>query len=398
MIPRGKLDIPVSLLFKGIRFCLADILKFKLPAHIPDDTNTLTCLSVRTGINLILKSLQFKPGSEILVTDINIPDMFSIITANQLVAVPISLEKRCLNLSIDQISASITSSTKAILITHLFGSIMDIEAIVELAKKHQLIVIEDCAQAYNGEYIGNPQSDAILFSFGLIKTNTTLTGAVLRFNNAELFQMVHRANQMLPQQSTKVYLNKILKALIIKLITSKPVYTLLYASTRVTGKNFDDLLASFTRGFPGNDVLKKISFRPCNSNLCLIRQRTSVFQFRNMNQRKKTALEVLAYIPDEMKIGNLNTAHTYWVIAIESKDPEKLISRLRHEGIDATARASSLVKLGSSNTKDESELSLDQVVYLPIHPKVSHILKKLHSDPERNLWPHTSQKHNQDIN
>ncbi|RZL98239.1 MAG: DegT/DnrJ/EryC1/StrS aminotransferase family protein, partial [Pedobacter sp.] len=298
MTPRGRLDITFPSLFRGVVFCLAELFGIQL-SEIPgeDDENTLPCLSVRTGFDLTLRSLGFEPGSGILMTDINIPDMFSIVAAHQLVIIPLPVNKHTLGISMKHLEASITPGTKAILITHLFGAIMDIDAVVKSAKLRNLIVIEDCAQAFNGVYKGHPQTDVVMFSFGLIKTNTSVTGALLRFDNRELHNEVKMLNDQLPVQHTYIYLKKLLKAIAIQAITLKFFYTLLYNYSRIAGKNIDVLLGSFTRGFPGEDVMSKIRFRQCVANLRLMRMRIHNFSIDRISLRKAVAENIVRMIP-----------------------------------------------------------------------------------------------------
>ncbi len=85
MIPRGKLHISYKDLVSGAYYCLTDKSRKQ---DVDQDTGKLICLSVRTGFDLILSTLNFAEGSEILVTDINIPDMFNIITGHNLTPVP----------------------------------------------------------------------------------------------------------------------------------------------------------------------------------------------------------------------------------------------------------------------------------------------------------------------
>lgn len=379
MIPRGKLDISFFELFRGIGYCFSEILGIKGSKNIKAKHHQLYTLSVRTGLDLILQSLNFEPGSEILVTNVNIPDMFSILTAHQLVSIPLAVNKHSLEISTQQMEASIKPSTKAILITHLFGATMNTEAIVKLAKEHNLIVLEDCAQAFNGLYTGHLLSDVVMYSFGLIKTNTCLTGAMLRFNNTGLYDHVALLNDQLPRQSPKLYLKKIFKALAIKMITLKWVFSLLYVFAKASNKDFDNVLAGFTKGFPGADVINKIRYRPCRANLKLMARRIDHFSTDKTQKRRELALSILRNVPDDMKIGRLNLHHTYWVIAIESQNQEQLIEHLRAQGCDATAKASSLVKMGSATAFfDKDELDLDKLIYLPIDKAIGKKLDRIH--------------------
>jgi dTDP-4-amino-4,6-dideoxygalactose transaminase len=208
MIPRGKLYISYKDLISGAYYCLTDRLSSQ-KRDVHHHTNELICLSVRTGIDLVLNALNFPPGFEMIVTDINIPDMFAIINWHELTLVPIPVNKYTLNMSPAQVEAAITPATKAILITHLFGGIMETEAIVAIAKKHNLIIFEDCAQAYAGSlYGGNPASDVVMFSFGFIKTNTTISGAIVKIKDSALYTEVATRNGHYHQQSTAGYVCK----------------------------------------------------------------------------------------------------------------------------------------------------------------------------------------------
>lgn len=365
MIPRGKLDISWSALGTGLRYCLQDLLSTSKPSPAPiDEQNTIHCLSVRTGLDLCLRALKLEPGSEILVSNINIPDMFSIIAAHQLIAVPLPIDKQTLDLSLSDVSAAINTKTKAILITHLFGAIMDADSVIRFAKKHNLIVLEDCAQAFDGIYKGHPLSDVALFSFGLIKTNTSVTGARLHTNNPEFRGILLTLNSALPTQKTSLYFKKLLKAGLIKILTTKFCYTLLYRWSQINGKDFDAILSGFSKGFPGAEVMHKIQYRPCTANLRLMQKRAYEFSMADLERRKLNAKCVMRQIPVKMHIGALNPLHSHWVLPVESSNPESLIIRLRKNGIDATAKASSLIKLPS--IVKENDLTLGNLVYVPI--------------------------------
>jgi perosamine synthetase len=379
MIPRGKLDIPFSDIFAGIRYCFSG---YFFPEYDRNSAikagNQLITLSVRTGLDLTLSALNFPPGTEILVSDINIPDMFNIIAAHQLRAIPISLNKYTLGIDAEQVAAAITPATKAILIAHLFGGITELNQIAEIAKENQLILIEDCAQAFQGtsqeeSYCGHPESDVLLFSFGMIKTNTSITGAILQLNDPERYARVAALNETLPKQRISTYLKKLFKAMFISLLSSRTGYTLFYKTVMVRGKDFDQVLSSFTRGFPGNDPLKKIRYRPCGPNQRLLERRLKTFKIADVLSRKKLFTDIMGALPADIQIGHLNQKNTNWVIPIQCQHPEEMIRHLRANGYDATSKASSLIRLPNLTATAEKtdELSLAQLVYLPMDISMS---------------------------
>jgi perosamine synthetase len=372
MIARGRLDIRFTELFKGALYCIGSACGFKKEQpRFPK--GQLPCLSVRTGLHLVLEALNFEPGDEILVADINIPDIFAIIAAYHLKVVPLPIDRNTLGISADQIAAAITPITKLLLITHLFGAVMDTKPLLDIAKLHNLTVIEDCAQAYNGIYEGDLKSDVVLFSFGLIKTNTALTGAILHIRNEQLFTAVKILNNRLPVQKGNRYFKKIINATLINMLVARWPFTIAYWLCKQFGKDFDTLITGFTRGFPGADVMEKIKYRPCYANLCMLQHRVTNFDQSRIHKRKLLANQLLLNVDSRNVIGATNLRHTHWVIPIVAANPSLLNDKLREKGFDATSKASSLVKIGFTglSSKTSNELILQNLVYLPMDLKMS---------------------------
>lgn len=367
MISRGRLDIRFSELFKAVGTVARTAVGLsKVSSCFPEQS--LPCLSVRTGFDLLLSALKLEPGSEILVTNINIPDMFTIMTDHGLKVIPLAVDKDTLGVSTDQLKNAITPKTKLLLITHLFGAVMSTEPLLQVAKKHGLIVVEDCAQAYDGVYQGNPQSDVAMFSFGLIKTNTALTGAILHFNNQTLFAEVSALNRQLPAQPAKIYFKKILNATLIKLFTKRLPFELAYALCKCLNKDFDAWLSGFTRGFPGPALMRKIRHRPCDANLSMLHNKYFQDISSQIQQRKALAAQLLQGLNEHYLVGTANVQHTHWVLPINVHEPVSLVEKLRGAGFDTTSKASSLVKFKDENPSVgmENELMLENLIYLPM--------------------------------
>ena len=137
----------------------------------------LSVLSVRSGFDLLLSALQLPPGSEILVSAVTIEDMTRIIREHGLVPVPVDLDMESLSLPTEAVEAAVTDRTRAILVAHVFGSRMPLADVAEVARAKGLLLIEDCAQAFDGSrYAGSEHSDVAMYSFGPIKTLTALGG------------------------------------------------------------------------------------------------------------------------------------------------------------------------------------------------------------------------------
>ena len=119
--------------------------------------NTAYCVGTGNGLDalmLALKALGIRKGDEVIV-----PANTYIATALAVTysgAVPILAEPdiHTFNINPEKIEEKITSKTKAIIPVHLYGQICDMDSVMEIARKYNLYVIEDCAQAHGAVYKG----------------------------------------------------------------------------------------------------------------------------------------------------------------------------------------------------------------------------------------------------
>jgi len=132
---------------------------------------TSQCVGTANGLDalaLIFKAFDFKPDSEVIVpANTYIASVLSV-TNSGLTPIWVEPDLQTYNLDPRQIEQKITSRTKAILVVHLYGKCCEMQPIWELAKKYNLKVVEDAAQAHGATYqnrkAGN-LSDAAAFSF-----------------------------------------------------------------------------------------------------------------------------------------------------------------------------------------------------------------------------------------
>ena len=99
-----------------------------------------------------------------------------------------NVNRGCFNIDTNLIEKKINNKTKAILVVHLFGKSSDMDSILNLSKKYNLKIIEDCAQSpaakYNKKYVGTI-GDIGVFSFNQSKTISAGEGGVAITNNKE---------------------------------------------------------------------------------------------------------------------------------------------------------------------------------------------------------------------
>lgn len=371
MIPRGSIDMSWMDLFAGLRACLLppSEASARAAAETASGAQRLACLSVRSGLDLTLQALALPPGSEVLVSAVTIPDMVRVLEHHQLVAIPVDLDLERLTVTPEALDQAVTPRTRAILVAHLFGSLMDLDALVNVARQYGLFLIEDCAQAYDGAYSGHPASDLALFSFGPIKTSTALGGAILRFRDPTLLAQVSAIQASYPIQARGSYLRRILMIMGIKLLAHPFTLGLMVRVWRRRGRNHDEVISTLLRGFPGTNLIDKLRQRPSAPLLALLARRLR--QPARIAQRTARARSVIELLPAHYVVGATARRHTFWVLPIVSSDPEALVQALWAAGFDASRKGSSLYVVAPPPGREaatNAAAAIERLVYLPLHP------------------------------
>jgi len=149
----------------------------------------ISCCNGTIALHLACMALGLKEGDEVIV-----PTLTNIATINSVIltgATPVLIdcESDTWNIDYKKIEEKITSKTKAIIPVHLYGHPCDMDKILEIAKKYNLRIIEDCAEAHGAEYKGRKVGsigDIGCFSFYANKILTTGEGGMCVTNNKEL--------------------------------------------------------------------------------------------------------------------------------------------------------------------------------------------------------------------
>ncbi|MEK7169274.1 MAG: DegT/DnrJ/EryC1/StrS family aminotransferase [Patescibacteria group bacterium] len=148
----------------------------------------VTASNGTTALHLALATLKIGPGDEVLVsTFTNMASFFAVLYTGAK-PVPIDIEPDTWNLDPLLIEAKVNSRTKAIMAVHIYGHPADMDPILAIAKKHNLFVIEDAAEAHGAEYNGKKAGslgDIGVFSFYANKIITTGEGGMLITNKKE---------------------------------------------------------------------------------------------------------------------------------------------------------------------------------------------------------------------
>ncbi|WP_343625213.1 DegT/DnrJ/EryC1/StrS family aminotransferase [Flavobacterium lindanitolerans] len=114
--------------------------------------HVIPCANGTDALQIAMMALDLKPGDEVITADFTFAATVEVIALLQLTPVLVDVEIDTFNISVEAIKKAITPKTKAIVPVHLFGQAANMEAIMQLAKEHNLYVIEDNAQAIGANY------------------------------------------------------------------------------------------------------------------------------------------------------------------------------------------------------------------------------------------------------
>jgi len=151
------------------------------------------CSSGTASLHIAVGALRLRPGDEVIVAPIT--DMGSVIGILYQQGVPVfaDLDPRTYTMDPADVRRRITSKTRAIMAVHLAGNVADVTALAAIAREHNIILIEDCAQAWGARHRGTPvglTGDFACYSFndfkhigcgdgGLVATNSETYGPSL---------------------------------------------------------------------------------------------------------------------------------------------------------------------------------------------------------------------------
>jgi len=160
--------------------------------------NSPFCVAASSGtaaIHVALGAAGITEGDEVITSPIT--DMGTVIGILYQNAIPVfaDLDPNTYNLTKESIEAKLTDKTKAVVVVHLAGNPADMDPIIDLARQHKIIVIEDCAQSYHSRYkeqLVGTIGDIGCFSLNDFKHISAGDGGMLLLKDEDLFYRAFR--------------------------------------------------------------------------------------------------------------------------------------------------------------------------------------------------------------
>jgi dTDP-4-amino-4,6-dideoxygalactose transaminase len=174
--------------------------------HGLDPACAITASYGRMAFYYLLKALDLPPGSEIIFPSLTFWVMPELARVAGLEVVFADVDPQTFNIDPDSVERLITDKTRAIVPTHLYGLPCDMDRLLEIAARHDLIVLEDCAHALGALYKGKPVGTfgtGALFSFQTLKPLNCYGGGLALVSDAGVAARVRRLVEALPWPSDK---------------------------------------------------------------------------------------------------------------------------------------------------------------------------------------------------
>jgi len=290
------------------------------------------------ALHLALRACDIKAGDEVITTPFTFVATAEAIACCGATPIFVDIEPKTFNLDVSRLEEKITSRTKAILPVHLYGQSCEMGKIMDVAKKYNLKVIEDCAQATGAEYQGKKVGtfgDAGCFSFFPTKNLGGFGDGGMILTNDQ--QVAEKIKSLRNHGSKKTY-----------------HYEVIGYNSRL-----DEIQAAVLR--------VKLSHL---NNLIKARRRLA-----NLYRKELRELEDVVNLPTELP----NALHTFNQFTLRVKERNPLFEFLKIKGIGAMVYYPKSLHLQEAfsflghkpGDFPESEKAQEEVISLPIFPELS---------------------------
>jgi dTDP-4-amino-4,6-dideoxygalactose transaminase len=304
--------------------------------------------SARFGLYLLFKSLDINKGKDEIILPAFMPWIVAKVALMcGLKPVFVDADVKTRNIDPQQIENKITKNTRIVLIVHLYGLPCNMGQILKITKKHQLLLIENCAQAMGAKYHGRPVGsfgDVSIFSFGKLKTCTTYGGGMILTDNKELHDRLRRELISVPpppkfelvRRSIIIPLVWIIKTSFCISFFVHPLYSLIRFFKRdfISGQHF---VGSESRicSYDETRLLQEhnMQYSHLQATLGLMQLKTLDSRIKS---RQRNAAILNALLPNPPYIPN-DVYSSYFFYCIETDHKERLLDALFDAGILAQA-------------------------------------------------------------
>jgi len=343
----------------------------------------------RIGLYTILQALNIKQGDEVILPAYTCVVVPNALRYHGIIPKYVDINPQTYNMNIEQVKKAITKKTKAIIAHHIYGQPCDIAELQEIAKKHNLYLIEDAAQSLGASYknkkVGN-FGDAAFFSFDYTKNITTGQGGMITTNNKDIYEKIFAIQQQYPFPS-----NKYIQCLLLNL-TRIPI--LLDSSFNLIGEPLHYLtniidsktLKIFTPSMTAEEMSAAMPAE-YKSRLPNVLAMIGASQLKKLDIITKARLKNSEYLTQELENLNISTpkiaedrTHVFLRYTIRSRNNQETAAIFNKHQINLGLWFNNPLYPPAANMERllytrgscrQAELASKQVINLPNHAKMT---------------------------
>jgi dTDP-4-amino-4,6-dideoxygalactose transaminase len=335
---------------------------------------SVICLSARSAFHALLQTLALPPAAPIIYSAITIETMVAVAQEHGLTPHFVDIDPATMLPSAADLDALLAKTgAKVVVIAQLFGCVSSLKAHGEVCKKHGALLVEDCAQAFSGDFhLGDSAADFSLFSFGPIKRFTALGGGIIVGKDKLALDKISQTIEAWPPKADAWFFKRTLKFLALKLISTPLIYTALLRTLSALGKDADAIIGSIARGFQAGRITPQLEFQPSPRQQRLLFRRLNAA--KHSPARSAAAAHILQTVQKLLPqtafetLGNAAHKNAHWLMPVLVTDsvtqPANIVIQLRQFGFDATQGATSMRAFGGDCP--QAQRIMRQVVYLPL--------------------------------
>jgi perosamine synthetase len=338
----------------------------------------------RIGIYHAIKHT-IRPGQKVILSPYTIADVVNMVVCAGGVPVFADIDRESCNISADSIRSLIDGETGAVLVTHFYGNVADMDAISKVCDAAGVPIIEDAAQAFGGRS-GNRRAGAVghagVLSFGLYKNINSFYGGAMLTDNDALAASVRREMADWPVQPLGHLTKKVVSALITDAVTWPLLFkTLTFRLFRWAFLNRVDSINNKLK-IDVDPQLKHELPEEYRARLSPIQARLIMRQLPGLAAQTQARVraarlyhEGLRDLP-ELILAPMREdgGHIYWYYPIQHAEREKLVGHVMRQGQDITMsyhRNCASMPCFAQFARDcpNAQATADSLIYLPTYPR-----------------------------
>lgn len=332
--------------------------------------------SARAGLAALLYALDLPKGGEVLIPALTHAGIVNVFKDAGLVPRYVDILSQTYCVDPLKLEAAVTEKTVAVLPVHIYGRVCDMRAIMEIAQKHELVIIEDCAQTcgavYDGKAAGSFGSGAI-FSMGPFKSLCAMGAGMVTTSSPELAEKMKAYIGTFPLIKRMALIKKIIFVTGVCVIVKPVIWDLLMMPLlrgfARKGKDLIDMLTSEAPEGSGVSLKRPLPLQAV-FGLRQLQKLTHYNRRRQINaNRLYSGLRGLPEIniPTESEEGQ----SVFLTFPVTVSNPQDFRYLLMSERIDTHPGDQTCILNVSEGSAPVAVSSIKNMVHLPVYPQLS---------------------------